>query len=342
MVYPQTRLRRLRMDPRLREMVRENDLNPRSLVCPLFVTEGKNKKEQVGSVPGIFMYSIDLLLKEIKEIVDLKIPAVLLFGVPERRDERATGAYSKTGIVQTAVKAIKDKYPNLLLITDVCLCAYLTGGHCGIVKTRTVPVVEEAANGEDTRQEPEAVIYNDATLELLAKIALSHAEAGADMLSPSSMMDGQTSVIRAALDTNNFKHLPLMPAVVFSSAFSVPVNASCQPDRSVEALSYQLNPANSAEALREIEQDVQEGADIVMIKPALAYQDIIAAARKNFNVPIAAFSVSGEYAMVKSAGSEEKKIILEILTGLKRSGAELLITHHAREAARWLSGQFLL
>ncbi|MBI4846571.1 MAG: porphobilinogen synthase [Candidatus Omnitrophica bacterium] len=351
MYYPITRLSRLRKTQALREMFRETDLDVRSLVNPVFVVEGKDVKEQVESMPGIFRLSLDMLLKEIKEIENLRIPGVLLFGSAEKKDERGTSAYSKNGIVQTAVKAIKDKYPELVVISDVCLCAYTTSGHCGIVKSKAVPVgleTEKADSKEENIISKDVVIYNDATCELLAKMAVSHAEAGVDMVAPSSMMDGQVSVLRRVLDTNNFKHIPIMAySAKFASGFYAPFREAAQSAPEFgDRKTYQLNAANSREALKEIELDIQEGADIVMVKPALAYLDIIAKAKQAFNVPIAAYNVSGEYSMVKAAASaeliDEKLIVLEMMTGFKRAGADIIITYHAKDVARWLSGQFLL
>ncbi|MFH1460313.1 MAG: porphobilinogen synthase [Candidatus Omnitrophota bacterium] len=345
MYYPVTRLRRLRNNKTIRDMFQETELNVRSLVYPVFVIEGKNKKEAIESMPGIFRLSVDNLLKEIKEINELHIQAVMIFGIPERKDERATAAYAKNGIVQTAIKAIKEKYPNLLVITDVCLCAYTDSGHCGIVSKIAISK-DDDENG--TKQAQELVVYNDATCELLAKMALSHAEAGVDMVAPSSMMDGQVSAIRKNLDANNFKHIPIMAySAKFASSFYGPFRdiAKSSPE-SGNRKTYQMNPANCNEALREIELDIQEGADIVMIKPALAYLDIVARAKDKFNTPIAVYNVSGEFAMVRAAGSlgwlDEKEIILESLLSMRRAGANLIITYHAKDVARWISGKFLL
>ncbi|MDD5745810.1 MAG: porphobilinogen synthase [Candidatus Omnitrophica bacterium] len=351
MYYPVTRLRRLRKTHQLREMVRETELNVRSLIYPVFVVEGKDVKDPIASMPGMFRFSVDALLKEVKEIEGLRIPAIMLFGIPERKDERATAAYAKNGIVQTAIKAIKEKFPNLIVITDVCLCAYTPAGHCGVVKNRVAASKDEGGEDEGSPESSngqDLVVYNDASCELLAKMALSHAEAGADMVAPSSMMDGQVGAIRKILDANNYKHISIMAySAKFASSFYGPFrDAAGSSPETGDRKSYQMNPANSQEALREIELDIQEGADIVMVKPALAYLDIIAKAKQRYSVPLAAYNVSGEFAMVKAAASmgwiDEKEIVMEELTAMKRAGADIIITYHAKDAARWLSGKFLL
>ncbi len=351
MYYPVKRLRRLRKNHFLREMFKETDLNARSFIYPMFVVEGQAIKDPIESMPGMYRMSVDNLLKEAKEVEGLHISAIMLFGLPEKKDERATSAYAKNGIVQTAIKALKEKFPNLLVITDVCLCAYTTSGHCGIVKN-IMPNANQDAEQEENIQEPikskEVVVYNDATCELLAKTALSHAESGADMVAPSSMMDGQVLAIRKALDANNFKHLPIMSySAKFDSSFYGPFRdaAKSSPEFG-DRKTYQLNPANANEAMKEIELDIQEGADIVMVKPALAYLDIVSKAKQNFDVPVAVYNVSGEFSMVKAAAAagfvDEKAIIMEMLVCMKRAGADLIVTYHAKDAARWLSGKFLL
>ncbi|MFH2137919.1 MAG: porphobilinogen synthase [Candidatus Omnitrophota bacterium] len=350
MQYPITRLRRLRKSQVLRNMFQETELNVKSLIYPVFVVEGKEVKDPIESMPGHYRMSVDVLLKELKEISDLRVPGIMLFGLPEKKDERATTAYAKNGIVQTAIRAIKEKFPSLMVITDVCLCAYTPSGHCGIVKNWGVGNKEEAqseqANDESRAQE--MVIYNDASCELLAKTALSHAEAGADMVAPSSMMDGQVNAIRTALDANNFKHIPIMSySVKYASAFYGPFREAAQSAPEFgDRTTYQLNPGNSEEAMREIELDIQEGADIVMVKPGLAYLDIVVRAKQRFNRPVAAYNVSGEFSMVKAAAAQEwideKQVVLEILTSMKRAGADVIITYHAKDVARWLSGKFLL
>jgi len=332
-------------------MFKETDLNARSFIYPMFVVEGQEVKEPIESMPGMFRLSVDNLLKEVKEVEGLHIPAIMLFGLPEKKDERAISAYAKNGIVPTAIKALKEKFPNLLVITDVCLCSYTTSGHCGIVKN-IKPNSNQDSEQEESKQEninsKEVVVYNDATCELLAKMALSHAEAGADMVAPSSMMDGQVLAIRKTLDANNFKHLPIMAySAKFDSSFYGPFRdaAKSSPEFG-DRKTYQLNPANANEAMKEIELDIQEGADIVMVKPALAYLDIVSRAKQNFNIPIVVYNVSGEFAMVKAAAAaghiDEKAIIMEMLVCMKRAGADLIVTYHAKDAARWLSGKFLL
>ncbi len=351
MYYPVSRLRRLRRSHLLREMVKETDLNASSFIYPVFVVDGKNIKEPVKSMPGVFRVSVDNLLKDAKEVESLNIPAIMLFGIHEKKDERATAAYAKNGIVQTAIKALKEKHCNLLIVTDVCLCAYTTSGHCGIVKNKIAPIqktLNEESTLESSSSDDTVVVYNDATCELLGKMALSHAEAGADMVAPSSMMDGQVAAIRKILDTNNFKHIPIMAySAKFASSFYGPFrNIADSGPGTGDRKTYQINPGNTSEALREIEFDIQEGADMVMVKPALAYLDIIAKAKQKYQVPMVAYNVSGEFSMVKAAASleyiDEKAVTLEILTGIKRAGADLIITYHAKDAARWLSGKFLL
>jgi len=350
MYYPVTRLRRLRKSQLLRDMVKETHLDVHSFIYPVFVVEGKNAKEPVKSMPGIFRMSVDNLLKEAKEVENLRIPALLLFGIPEKKDERATTAYAKNGIVQTAIRALKEKHPNLLLISDVCLCEYTVSGHCGIIKNKISKSKAESQQGNisSSSDREELVVYNDPSCELLAKMALSHAEAGVDILAPSSMMDGQVAAIRKILDTNNFKHMPIMSySAKFASSFYGPFReAALSAPVAGDRKTYQMDPANAKEALREIELDIQEGADMVMVKPALAYLDVIAKARQQYKIPMVAYNVSGEFSMVKAAAAsgwiDEKSVILEILTSIKRAGADLIITYHAKDAARWLSGKYLL
>ena len=332
-------------------MVKETDLSARSFIYPVFVVEGTNVKEPVKSMPGVFRMSVDNLLKEAKEVESLNIPALMLFGVPEKKDERATAAYAKGGIVQTAIKALKEKHFNLLVVTDVCLCSYTTSGHCGIVKNKITPNSEnpeKESSMDIPPSEEDVVVYNDATCELLGKMALSHAEAGADIVAPSSMMDGQVAAIRKAFDANNFKHIPIMAySAKFASSFYSPFRDICNSSPATgDRKTYQINPGNVTEALREIEFDIQEGADMVMVKPALAYLDVISKAKQKYPVPMVAYNVSGEFSMVKAAASleyiDEKSVTLEILTAMKRAGADLIITYHAKDAARWLSGKYLL
>jgi porphobilinogen synthase len=292
------------------------------LVYPLFVMEGKGIKQEIASMPGVFRFSVDQLPREIEEIAKLKIPAVLLFGIPEHKDEVGSAAYQPEGVIQQAIRAIKKTVPELVVITDICLCEYTSHGHCGIV-----------VNG---------YVDNDRTLSLLAKTAVSQAEAGADIVAPSDMMDGRVRAIREALDEKGLQHIPILSyAAKYASAFYGPFReAAGSAPQFGDRRSYQMDPANLREALREVEQDIAEGADIIMVKPALAYLDVIRRVRDTFNHPLAAYNVSGEYAMVKAAAKqgwlEERQIVLEILTAIKRAGADIIITYHAKEASAWL------
>ena len=323
MHFPQYRPRRLRRNENLRRMVRETFLRIDDLIYPLFVQPGKGIKEPISSMPDNYRFSIDELVKEIKDIYKLGIPAIILFGIPEKKDELGTEAYAKDGIIQRAIKAIKDSVPEIIVITDVCLCEYTSHGHCGVIKNNEVD--------------------NDATLELLAKEAVSHAEAGADMVAPSDMMDGRVKAIREALDRSGFSHIPIMSyAVKYASAFYGPFREAAESAPQFgDRRSYQMDPPNAREALREAELDVGEGADIIMVKPALPYLDIIYRVRQAINRPIAAYNVSGEFSMLKAAIAngwlEEKRVILEALTSIKRAGADLILTYFAKEIASWLS-----
>ena len=321
-VFPQLRLRRLRRKEAVRALVRETDIKVGDLIYPMFVIEGKGIRQEIESMPGIFRLSPDLLPPEVEEIAKLGIPAVLLFGIPQQKDEVASAAYHPEGIIPQAVKAIKQVVPELVVITDVCLCEYTSHGHCGVV-----------VDGE---------VDNDRTLPLLARTALAHAEAGADIVAPSDMMDGRVKAIREALDEKRFQHIPILAyAAKYASAFYGPFReaAGATPQFS-DRRSYQMDPANVREALREVEQDINEGADIVMVKPALAYLDVIRRVRDTFNCPLAAYNVSGEYAMVKAAARQgwldEREIVMEILTAIKRAGADIILTYHAKDVARWL------
>ena len=323
MHFPQYRPRRLRRNENLRRMVRETFLRIDDLIYPMFVQPGKGIKEPISSMPNNYRFSIDELVKEIKDIYKLGIPAIILFGIPEKKDELGTEAYAKDGIIQRAIKAIKDSVPEIIVITDVCLCEYTSHGHCGVIKNNEVD--------------------NDATLELLAKEAVSHAEAGADMVAPSDMMDGRVKAIREALDRSGFSHIPIMSyAVKYASAFYGPFREAAESAPQFgDRRSYQMDPPNAREALREAELDVGEGADIIMVKPALPYLDIIYRVRQAINRPIAAYNVSGEFSMLKAAIAngwlEEKRVVLEALTSIKRAGADLILTYFAREIASWLS-----
>ncbi|KYH33145.1 porphobilinogen synthase [Neomoorella mulderi] len=320
--FPVRRPRRLRQNETLRAMIRETEINVRDLIYPFFVIHGQGIKNPVPSMPGVYQLSIDNLVKEAAGVVAAGIPAVLLFGIPAVKDEVGSGAYDPRGIVQEAVRALKGAYPGLLVITDVCLCEYTSHGHCGLV---------------DGGQ-----VLNDPTLELIAKTALSHVEAGADIVAPSDMMDGRVGAIRRLLDTEGFTHTPILAyAAKFASTFYGPFReAAGSAPRFGDRRSYQMDPANSDEALREVELDLQEGADMIMVKPALPYLDIIRRVKDNFNAPLVAYQVSGEYAMLKAAAAngwlDEERTVLESLTAIKRAGADLIITYYALDVARWL------
>ena len=322
MAYPQTRLRRLRANESIREMVRETGLSPADFIYPMFVAPGLDVKVEVPSMPGIFRFSADLLAAEAARAREAGIRAVLLFGLPPSKDEEGSGAWAREGVVQKAVRLLKSRVPDLLVITDVCLCEYTSHGHCGVLRGRDVD--------------------NDATLELLARTAVSHAEAGADIVAPSDMMDGRVGAIRDALDAAGFQNTAIMSyAAKFASAFYGPFrDAAESAPQFGDRRSYQMDPANRREAVREILADVDEGADIIMVKPALAYLDIVSDARSVTDLPVAAYNVSGEYAMVKAAAAngwlDERRTVLEILTGIRRAGADLILTYHAVDAARWL------
>lgn len=320
--FPQLRLRRLRRTESLRALVRENRVEIGDLVYPLFVVEGSGIKQEIASMPGIFHFSVDQLPQEIEEIAKLAIPVVILFGIPEHKDEMGSAAYHPEGVIQQAIRAIKQSVPQLLVVTDVCLCEYTSHGHCGII-----------VNG---------YVDNDQTLPLLAKTALSHAEAGADIVAPSDMMDGRVKAIREALDEKGLQHIPILSyAAKYASAFYGPFREAAESAPQFgDRRAYQMDPPNVREALREVEQDINEGADIIMIKPALAYLDVIRRVRDTFNYPLAAYNVSGEYAMVKAAAQrgwlDEKQIVMEILTAIKRAGADIILTYHAKDVSRWL------
>lgn len=316
------RLRRTRRTEGLRRLVRETRLDSGSFIYPLFVTWGAGIRREIRAMPGCFQVSVDQLGTEVDEIAALGLGGVLLFGLPESKDELASGAYAEDGIVQQAVHAIKHRAPELLVITDVCNCEYTSHGHCGVL------------NGDD--------IDNDRTIALLARTAVSHARAGADIVAPSDMMDGRVGAIRAALDAAGYQSTPIMAySAKYASAFYGPFReAAGAAPRFGDRRSHQLDPANAREALREIATDLDEGADIIIVKPALAYLDIIARARERFDVPMAAYNVSGEYAMVKAAAQrgwiDERRVVLEALTSLARAGASIIISYHAKDAARWL------
>ncbi len=320
------RTRRTRSSESIRNLVRENRLHPENFVYPFFVVEGEGVKEEIQSMPGQFQMSVDNLLEGCREVIECKIPAVILFGIPNSKDDEAIEAYSEKGIIQIAIKAIKEKFPDLCVITDVCLCEYMNHGHCGVV--------------EGNR------IVNDSTLELLSKTALSHVVAGADMVAPSDMMDGRIGHIREILDSNGFNETPIMSyASKYASAFYGPFRVAAESapafgDRST----YQMDPANSREAIREVAIDIQEGADIILVKPALPYLDVLSKVRSKFDIPVAAYNVSGEYAMLvaamKAGWLDPEKAFMESLVSIRRAGADFIITYFAKDASRRLLGDF--
>jgi porphobilinogen synthase len=325
--FPATRLRRLRQSPALRRLVCETRLSASQLVLPLFVRAGRKLRQPVQAMPGVFQLSPDQLVREAARAHALGVPAVLLFGVPARKDARASGAYAANGIVQQAVRLLKKELPQLLVITDVCLCEYMSHGHCGIV--------ERGRSG--------ARIVNDPTLKLLARAAASHAEAGADIIAPSDMMDGRVRAIRGELDRRGFTDTPILSyAAKFASAFYGPFREAAESAPQFgDRRSYQMDPANASEALREVALDIQEGADMVMVKPALAYLDILHRVKTEFGLPTAAYAVSGEYSMIKAAAAkgwiDERSVTLESLLAMRRAGADILITYAAADVARWLN-----
>ncbi len=326
MKYPIYRPRRLRANENFRRMIRETRLSVDDFIMPLFVRPGSGERREIRSMPGNYQMSVDELVREVREVHELGIPAVILFGIPETKDAAGTSGWSEDSIVCRAVRAIKDAVPDLVTITDVCLCEYTDHGHCG--------VVVETGDG--------FAVDNDATLELLAKMAVSHCSAGADMVAPSDMMDGRVAAIRTALDENGFSRVPVMAyAAKYASSFYGPFrDAAESPPQFGDRRSYQMDPANTDEALREVALDIQEGADIVMVKPALAYMDVIYRVKQEFGYPVAAYNVSGEFAMVKAAGRngwiDETQVTLEILTSIKRAGADMILTYHSKDVAQWL------
>jgi len=340
MSFPQYRPRRMRKNENLRRLIRETQLSVDNLVMPYFVREGKNVKRAISSMPGNFQWSIDNLVKEIKETKELGIPGVILFGIPEKKDEKGSGAYAKNGIIQQAVKAVKDKVPEMVMITDLCLCEYTNHGHCGVIVNRKPLTVNHGKRNTVNFKQFE--IDNGATLEILAKTAVSQAEAGADIIAPSGMMDGQVKTIRQALDENNFSNVPIMAySAKYASAFYGPFREAAEsPPKFGDRRSYQMDPSNWEEALREVQLDIEEGADIVMVKPALAYLDIIRLVKDKFHHPVAAYNVSGEFSMIKAASEkgwlEEEKIVFEVLTAIKRAGADIILTYFAKDVAKKL------
>ncbi|QTA86955.1 porphobilinogen synthase [Desulfonema magnum] len=320
MLFPDYRPRRLRQNKDFRRMIRETVLSADDLILPLFAINGKNVKNAIPSMPGHYQLSLDNLVKTAKDAYNLNIPAVMLFGIPDKKDSLGTEAYAKNGIVQRAARELKNKIPDLVVITDVCLCQYTDHGHCGVVEGN--------------------IIENDASLDLLARTALSHAKAGADMVAPSDMMDGRVTEIRNVLDENSLSHVPIMSyAAKYCSAYYGPFReAAHSAPQFGDRRTYQMDPANALEAIREVSMDVEEGADIIMVKPALPYLDVICRVRQEIDLPVAAYNVSGEYAMIKAAEKmgwiDGKKVMMETLTGIKRAGADMILTYFALEAAK--------
>jgi porphobilinogen synthase len=326
--FPVARPRRLRKNAALRQLVRETEFSAGHLVLPLFARSGKKIRKPIGSMPGVFQFSPDELLVEARAAFQAGVPAVLLFGIPDSKDEKASGAYAENGIVQETVRLLKAELPELLVMTDVCLCEYMSHGHCGLV----------------TGREKEAVILNDPSLALLARTAVSHAAAGADLVAPSDMMDGRVAALREQLDRAGFQDTPIMSyAAKFASAFYGPFREAAESAPQFgDRRSYQMDAANAEEALREVALDIQEGADIVLVKPALAYLDILWRVKREFGLPVAAYAVSGEYSMIKAAAErgwvDERAVTMESLLAMRRAGADILITYAAREVAGWLKG----
>lgn len=324
--FPTYRPRRTRVTANLRAMICETTLSEKDLIFPLFVVPGENIKNEISTLAGNYQWSVDRVLEACDEVVALGIPAILLFGLPSYKDEEGSSAWDLNEPVQMACKIIKAKYPELVIITDVCMCEYTSHGHCGILEPRTT-------------------VDNDATLPLLAKVAVSHCQAGADMIAPSNMMDGYVKAIREAMDANGFEQIPIMAySAKFASAYYGPFRAAADSAPSHgDRKGYQMDPANSDEALREVELDIMEGADIVMVKPALAYLDVVRRVHDTFNRPLCVYNVSGEYAMVKAAAEkgwiDEKRIVMETMLSFKRAGAKMIITYHALDVARWLKEQ---
>jgi len=342
MAFPIQRPRRLRRTESLRSFVRETRLSPEGFVYPLFVCPGEGIRKEVRSMPGVFNMSVDEAVKECREVKSLGIPSVILFGLPETKDEKASGAWVDDGIVQTAARAIKGEVPNLLLMGDVCLCEYMSHGHCGIVKPVTQPQSVGAAAAAPPSVDVDYEIVNDATLDILARTAVSQAKAGIDIIAPSDMMDGRVAAIRTGLDKNGLEQIPILSyAAKFASGFYGPFReAADSAPQFGDRRSYQMDPANVREAMREIELDLQEGADMIMVKPAISYLDVIAEARRRFDVPIAAYQVSGEYAMIKAAAQnnwiDHDRVMLESLTSIQRAGASIILTYFAKEVAKLL------
>ncbi|WP_018977246.1 porphobilinogen synthase [Saccharibacillus kuerlensis] len=330
MAFPTVRHRRLRRTAALRSMVRETAISADDFIMPIFVTYGEGVKNEIGSMPGVYQFSLDTLRGEVDEIVELGIKAVILFGIPETKDSLGTEAYAQDGIIQQATRKIKGWYPDLLVVADTCLCEFTDHGHCGMVHTFER---DGHIHGD---------VLNDESLDLLVRTAVAQVEAGADIIAPSNMMDGYVQAIREGLDAAGYEQIPIMAySVKYASAFYGPFREAAESTPQFgDRKTYQMDPANALEAIREAESDVLEGADMLMVKPALAYMDIIRTIKNEFDLPLVAYNVSGEYSMVKAASANgwvnEKGIVLELLTGLKRAGADIIITYHSKDAARWL------
>jgi porphobilinogen synthase len=349
MAFPVTRLRRMRRTQVLRSMVQETRLSPESFVYPMFVCPGEGVRKEVRSMPGVFNLSVDEAVKEAREVKALGVPAVILFGLPEHKDEAASGAWSKDGIVQQAARAMKREVNDLIVVGDVCLCEYMSHGHCGVVRQTNAPrslgaaATTESVAAAAKAVQPEYEIINDATLELLAKTAVSQVRAGIDISAPSDMMDGRVAAIRRALDEAGYQNTPILSyAAKFASGFYGPFReAADSTPQFGDRRSYQMDPANAREAMREIELDLEEGADMIMVKPALPYLDVLAAARRRFDVPLAAYQVSGEYAMIEAAARnnwiDRERVMMESLMAIRRAGADIILTYFAKDAAKLLA-----
>lgn len=335
--FPRLRLRRLRLNPALRDMVRETRLSVQDFIYPLFVRHGRTVQQPVASMPGVSQWSVDRLPAEVEEVARLGIPAVILFGIPARKDALGSENYDPNGVIPQAIRAIKRAVPEMIVISDMCFCEYTDHGHCGVINAPGAPGYTPAL--------PEGYLLNDPTLELLSRAAVVHAEAGADIIAPSGMIDGMVQAIRSALDAAGFEHVAVLSyAVKYASAFYGPFREAAEsPPQFGDRRSHQMDPGNVREALRECALDVAEGADMLMVKPALPYLDVIRQVRERFDLPLAAYQVSGEYSMIKAAAAngwlDERRVALEMLTAIKRAGADLILTYFAKDAARWLEAE---
>ncbi len=340
--FPSHRPRRLRVNKNIRKMVRETSLSPVDFIAPIFVVHGEGIRKEIPSMPGIYHLSVDQLAQEVEEISNLGIPAVILFGLPAKKDPVGEENFAENGIVQQAIRVIKKAAPEMLVVTDICLCEYTNHGHCGLVKGA---IGGHPSINETSKALPDGYILNDETLPILGKVAVSHARAGGDIVAPSGMMDGMVAAIRAALDDSGYAHISILSySAKYASAFYGPFrDAAESPPQFGDRQTYQMDPTNATEALREVEMDIQEGADMTMVKPALPYLDIIHRVRETVKIPLIAYNVSGEYAMIKAAAKmgwlDEQKAALECLISIKRAGADAIITYWAKDAARWIGGR---